>query len=203
MYKLYFSDKVIIIDDDASKYGAQEVTFVTPSDPSIEKAKLLQKVQNTKRWVMITDDVEALYRAVTESFPQIEAAGGLVENERGEILMIFRHTRWDLPKGKLEACEAINECAVREVEEECGITGMELGRRLEITSHFYRLEGEWMMKKTTWYAMRYRGNEKPVPQVEEDITAIEWVSPGKLDGYLKTTYPTIVDVFESAGFRIR
>lgn len=202
MYKLYFSDRVVIIDDDATKYASDEVVFVTPDDPAIQQAKLLQKVQNTKRQVWVTDDVEGVYRAVGGQFPSIEAGGGLVENDRGEILMIFRHTRWDLPKGKLEACERIEDCAVREVQEETGITRLEQGQKLLVTTHFYRLNGEWVMKKTTWYRMKYTGNEAPVPQTEEDITAIEWVNPAKLDGYLRTTYPTIVDVFGAAGYRV-
>jgi len=203
MYKLYFSDRVVFIDSDASKYDSSEVAFAAPGDAAIEKTNLLQKVQTTKRLVLIGTDEDALYRAVTDQFPSIEAGGGLVTNKHGEILMIFRHTRWDLPKGKLESEECIEDCSVREVEEETGITDLHLGRKLLITTHFYRLNGEWVMKKTSWFSMSYAGDEKPVPQIEEDITAIEWVSPGKLDSYLRTTYPTIVDVFEAAGYRIK
>jgi ADP-ribose pyrophosphatase YjhB (NUDIX family) len=50
----------------------------------------------------------------------VMAAGGLVENEHGEILLIYRKKHWDLPKGKLDAGETLEECAVREVEEETG-----------------------------------------------------------------------------------
>jgi 8-oxo-dGTP pyrophosphatase MutT (NUDIX family) len=198
MYKLYFSDKVVYIDSDASSYDPSEVVFA----PAIERANLLQKIQNTKRLALIGSDPQALYEAVTAAFPSIEAGGGLVTNPGGEILMIFRHTRWDLPKGKLEPDERIEDCAVREVEEETGIRNPVLGKKLLITRHFYRLNGEWTMKKTTWYAMSHPGGAL-VPQVEEDITAIEWVNPAKLDAYLRTTYPTIVDVFEAAGYRIR
>lgn len=203
MYKLYFSDRVLIIDDDATKYGPDEAYYVAPSDPLLQKAKLLQKVQNTKRCVLVTEDPEGVYRAITESFPSIGAGGGLVLNSRGEILMIYRHRRWDLPKGKQEPGEHIQHCAVREVEEETGISDLKCERELCVTNHFYRLDGEWVMKKTTWYLMRYDGSEPLVPQAEEDITGIEWVNPGKLDEYLRTTYSTIVDVFEAAGYRIR
>ena len=199
MYKLYFQDRVVILDDDAAGYPADEVVM----NPPIEKANLLQKIQNTKRQIWIVPDVEAACRSLADQFAVIEAAGGLVENARGEILMIFRHTRWDLPKGKLEAGERIEDCAVREVGEETGITGVDLGRKLLVTTHFYRLDGEWAAKKTTWYRMRYTGTEPPVPQTEEDIMAIEWVNPAKLDAYLRTTYPTIVDVFEAAGYKIQ
>ncbi len=203
MYKLYFSDRIIYIDSDASAYEPSEVIFAAPGDRSIQRANLLQKIQNTKRLALIGPDPQALHEAVVGQFPSIEAAGGLVTNARGGILMIFRHTRWDLPKGKLEAGERIEDCAVREVEEETGIAGVRREKRLLVTNHFYRLNGEWMRKKTTWYAMSYAGDAVPVPQIEEDITAIEWVDPAKLDAYLRTTYPTIVDVFEVAGYRIR
>ena len=197
MYKLYFQNKVVVIDGDAAGYPAHEVVM----NPPIGKANLLQKIQNTKRQVWIVPDVEAFYRALLDQFPSIEAGGGLVENAAGGILMIFRHTRWDLPKGKREPGERIEDCAVREVEEETGIPAPERGEKLAVTTHFYRLDGEWTAKKTTWYRMRYTGTEPPVPQTEEDITAIEWVNPAKLDAYLRTTYPTIVDVFEAAGYR--
>ena len=52
---------------------------------------------------------------------KIIAAGGLVTNENNELLMIFRRGKWDLPKGKLDKGETIEECAIREVEEETGI----------------------------------------------------------------------------------
>jgi len=203
VYKLYFSDRVVIIDEDATGYDSAEVAFTAPGDPSIAKAKLLQKLQTTKRLVLIAADAEALFRSITGEFPYIEAGGGLVTNHRGEILMIFRHGRWDLPKGKLECSECIEECAAREVEEETGLSGVKLGPKLTVTTHFYRLNGDWVMKKTTWYAMTYEGTAEPVPQAEEDITGIEWVSPGKLDSYLRSTYSTFVDVFEAAGYRIR
>ena len=203
MYIFYFAEKQVIIDDDSSKYSPAEISRVTPGDPLTEKTKFLQKVQNTKRWVLITAEVEAVYQSIAKQFPVIEAAGGLVTNPEGGILMIFRHNRWDLPKGKLEPKESIGECAVREVAEECGIDAPQRERELGKTHHFYKLDGQWTMKRTTWYRMNYSGNQPLVPQTEEDITAIEWVNPAKLDHYLKTTYRTIVDVFESAGFYVK
>ena len=50
----------------------------------------------------------------------IQAGGGLVENEKGEILFMFRKGKWDLPKGKLDPGESYESCALREVQEETG-----------------------------------------------------------------------------------
>ena len=61
---------------------------------------------------------------------RIQAGGGLVENEKGEILFMFRRGKWDLPKGKLDPGESLENCALREVKEETGIRILELKRFL-------------------------------------------------------------------------
>lgn len=203
MYKLYFADRIMTIAGGAPLGEPAEVLPAAPGDAAIQRANLLQKIRNTKRLALIGPDPEALYGAVTAQFPFIEAGGGLVTDPWGRILMIFRHGRWDLPKGKLEPGERIERCAVREVEEETGLAAPTPGRLLTTTDHFYRLDGEWMRKKTSWYAMTHPGDTPLVPQTEEGIEAIEWVDPARLDTYLRATYPTIVDVFEAAGYRIR
>lgn len=205
MYKLFLSDRTIILDKEATGYKNGEYLTVTPDDPIVvDKAKLLQKVQNTKKLILISEEADTVFDRIVSQFSPIYAGGGVTTNEHGEILMIFRHTRWDLPKGKLEPGENIEECALREVTEECGVdpAGLALGKFLTETFHLYQLNGEWIVKKTSWYAMTYTGKQKPTPQTEEDITALEWVNPAKLDTYLRTTYPTIVDVFAAAGFHI-
>jgi 8-oxo-dGTP pyrophosphatase MutT (NUDIX family) len=61
----------------------------------------------------------------------IVAAGGLVFNENKELLMIYRRSKWDLPKGKLDEGETIEECAIREVEEETGVQQIILGKLIQ------------------------------------------------------------------------
>ena len=107
----------------------------------------------------------------------IVAGGGLVQNESGKLLMMYRRGKWDLPKGKLDAGETIEACAVREVMEETGIINIELGRLIDIGRHDYydRYLQEEVIKETHWFAMKAKGEQTPVPQTEEDITAIKWV----------------------------
>ena len=131
--------------------------------------------------------------------PIIIAAGGLVQNSKGEILLIYRRGFWDLPKGKLDAGESIPDCAIREVQEETGLKSIELGPFICTTTHAYY--DKWLSKEvekqTHWYAMLSLANETLVPQTEEDIEKIEWVPAHKLPQYLLKTYPTIRTVFEA------
>lgn len=124
----------------------------------------------------------------------IQAAGGLVLNEKQEILMIFRRGKWDLPKGKLDEGETIEECAVREVMEETGLTKIDLGPLLNITHHTYfdTWLKEEVIKETHWYTMQASSDEPLIPQTTEDIERIEWVSMNDLNPRLSNSYDTIV-----------
>ena len=127
----------------------------------------------------------------------MEAAGGLVFNKDGDILMIFRNGKWDLPKGKLETGESIEECAIREVEEECGISGLIIENKIKDTYHTYNLSGKEILKRTYWYKMRTNFDGELVPQIEEGITKVSWVEKGKISEKLKKSYGNISDVLKT------
>lgn len=125
----------------------------------------------------------------------IEAGGGLILNESEEVLMIYRRGFWDLPKGKLDEGESIEECAVREVMEECGLSDVWIGRKLCTTTHFYKLDSKEIEKHTHWYLMLAPGSQPLVPQTEEDIERSEWVNQQRAKELLEESYPTIREVF--------
>jgi len=131
--------------------------------------------------------------------PIITAAGGLVQNNEGAFLLIFRRGFWDLPKGKLDVGESIPDCAVREVREETGLQSLELGPFICTTTHPYF--DIWLnkdvVKHTHWFSMLSLANDILVPQTEEDIEKIEWVPREQLPQYFIQTYPTILTVFEA------
>jgi 8-oxo-dGTP pyrophosphatase MutT (NUDIX family) len=127
---------------------------------------------------------------------RIVAAGGIVENEEQKILFQYRRGKWDLPKGKLDEGETIEECAVREVEEETGLRNIELGELVGITHHTYTERGKEIDKETHWYAMKVTGEQTLVPQLEEDIHELKWVSEIELGAYLSDTFPNIVEIVE-------
>jgi 8-oxo-dGTP pyrophosphatase MutT (NUDIX family) len=136
--------------------------------------------------------------------PIIIAGGGIVTNELGELLMIFRRGKWDLPKGKLDEGESIEDCAIREVEEETGVKNLKLGAKLLVTEHEYF--DKWVdadvIKETHWFRMFVSGVPALVPQTEEDITEIEWTPISKVAIRLNESYETIKTVLEKSDLKI-
>lgn len=126
----------------------------------------------------------------------IQAGGGVVINEKEQVLMIYRREKWDLPKGKLDPDETIAECAIREVMEETGLQFITLEKKLIITVHEYVEKSQLIQKETHWYLMHASTdtNQTLIPQIEEDIEKIEWVDKKDIARYLQNSYPTIQKV---------
>ena len=129
---------------------------------------------------------------------KIIAAGGLVINEKNELLMIFRRGKWDLPKGKLDKGESLEECAVREVEEETGLTNIQLGKKIGVTYHEYfdKYLKTDVIKQSHWFEMKVSGDQELVPQTEEDILEIIWADENEVKKYLGNSYPNIVEIIK-------
>ncbi|MCC5943180.1 MAG: NUDIX hydrolase [Balneolaceae bacterium] len=110
---------------------------------------------------------------------RIKAAGGVLfryKNSLAEILLIKRNGFWDLPKGKVENRESIEEAAIREVEEETGVENISIKSYLCETYHEYVQNGTSYGKTTYWYLMDANGfNGTTTPQLDEGITETEWV----------------------------
>ncbi|MEM9719849.1 MAG: NUDIX domain-containing protein [Bacteroidota bacterium] len=119
---------------------------------------------------------EGFIQDFRDYFSNVDTAGGLVENEKGEYLMILHRKRWSLPKGQVEWREDPEEAAIREVKEETGLKEVELLEKMEKTYHTFRKGRKWIFKTTNWYKMRASSVEQLVPQMEEHITDIRWVN---------------------------
>jgi len=129
---------------------------------------------------------------------KIIAAGGLVFNDKNELLMIFRRGKWDLPKGKLDEGEDIEDCAVREVKEETGLENVSIENFTGLTFHEYfdTHLNEDVRKETHWYKMKAKGMQALIPQTEEDIEKIIWADEEELKECLKNTYQSIKEIIE-------
>lgn len=202
MYKVFYNQRaVFFIDDD------HHLKENTKSIKHFFKNKLLlQKVidefannENIQQLYIIHPEIDFVFNQFASFFTIVEAAGGLVKTPDEKILVIFRRGKWDLPKGKLEKCEQPTSAALREVEEECGITGLHLKKQLVITWHTYNLGNQHILKKTYWYEMTHGGNGKLKPQAEEEITLVEWASKSDIPKIINNTFPSIIEVLQSGG----
>jgi 8-oxo-dGTP pyrophosphatase MutT (NUDIX family) len=127
----------------------------------------------------------------------IKAAGGVVENHEGKILMMKRLGFWDLPKGKAEANEKSKKTAEREVEEECGVSVI-VNDKICTTWHTYIMKGKLVLKQTKWYAMKLISDKNMKPQVEEDIEELRWMSDEEVEQALKCSYNSIAHVLKKS-----
>lgn len=138
------------------------------------------------------------WKEFSECFKIIYAAGGIVKDQDGKILIIKRHGKFDLPKGKVEEFENLKEAALREVYEECGIsTCVLVSDQPIITYHTYTIDAHRVLKKTHWFLMTT--NHEPgklIPQTEEGITEVFWVDPSELKTIFTNTYPNIRDLLQ-------
>jgi len=137
-----------------------------------------------------------------ESRILVRAGGGLVINEKGEVLFMFRRGKWDLPKGKLDPGETMESCALREVEEETGIRQPELIKFLLITLHEYKERDILILKESHWFLMKADSRQPLIPQTAEDISELKWIGPADFGFVLHNTYPAILDVLRAGGFSL-
>ena len=187
---IFFADKTLILSDlPTSTEGA----FLLPSS-ELSRAKLV-KIFETANIVEVCDsNIEAVRERFFAEFKHVEAAGGVVCNEQGESLMIYRNNRWDLPKGHIDCGESEEECAVREIAEETGVEGAKIVRFLCNTLHAYGVYGVWELKRTAWFELSATRTETK-PQGEEGIVCAKWCSEAEVEANLRDTYPTIRNVF--------
>ena len=156
---------------------------------------LINELENTKnQQIQIIGNIEKNWSVFSSHFHLIEAAGGLVKNEQKEWLFIFRNGTWDLPKGKWEEGETIKECAVREVAEECGIEEPKIVSPLSPTYHTYKLNGQHILKKTHWFAMKSEDDSELIPQTEEGITDVKWVAISEAEKLARDSFGSIKEV---------
>lgn len=197
---IYFNDKPVFLCDEITKeiqeYKRHPDAVYIDELSTAAINSLLHEIKKTQfhAGIIFSSDFLKLRAEFFKHFKLIKAAGGLIKNLRGEILLIFRRGKWDLPKGKLDEGETIAECAKREVQEETGLQQIEVGNLLQITYHTYIQFGKPILKETHWFAMTSIGNENLIPQTEEDITQIIWVKKGDLKKYIENTFPTIIEV---------
>ncbi len=200
MYKVFFNEKLIAIS------GRENITLNKPTPVDVENWQpgdlrkwLVTAIQSSEKEVLLVhSDPEKFFGLFRSVFVSLPAAGGVVRRD-GNIFFIYRNGKWDLPKGKIEPGEKAATAAVREVEEECGISGHKIAKQLPSTYHIYQspykeTKGKWIFKETFWFEMAYDGNELGFPETGEGITEVKWVPEDKFGEILENTYENLKQI---------
>jgi len=151
MYKVFVNDKPIIFT--TSVKNEEDYPVYVYKNTIIDELIYKLKLGKLKGVYLFSNDLENHWQSFKINLKVITAAGGLVLNDENEILFIYRGNKWDLPKGRIEKGEGIEETAVREVEEECGIQNLSIKKKLINTYHLFVQKGEHRLKETHWYLM--------------------------------------------------
>ncbi len=197
MYKVFVENRPIILCQ-KNNYTFDSRIFFEKKIKSLEK-DVYPFFGNDKEklpYIILCEDAEATFKRLFDGYDWIEAAGGIVER-KGRYLFIKRFGKWDIPKGKLEKGEDIEEGCVREIEEECGIKNPIIDYKIIETLHTYRFKNKLTIKRTHWYALSYDGKDELVPQKEEGITKAKFIKPEKMEKIRANTYASILEVIDS------
>ena len=202
MFKVHFENRFIMLSpepDRLQKYGLFHKFHETR-----ELYKIIADFQSDKAIYAINiygPDIKNIWKMFRIYFTEVGAAGGLVKHTSGRYLFIEKKGKLDLPKGHIEPGEEPEACALREVSEECGITGHTIIKPLSPSYHTYTWEGISYLKKTSWYLMEYDGEMVTEPQIEEGITKVEWLLSDELNKIKSTAWLSLMDIINSSILR--
>ncbi len=193
MYKVFVKDIPIILSTN-KKIGSQYTSIPLKL---VNFKKLIKKITNGELHYinLYHKNEEKLEQFLRKKLPVVEAAGGLVYNNKKEILFIYRNSKWDLPKGGLEKGESHEDAAIREVEEETGVKNLEIRNFITKTYHVFKRNDTFKLKITYWYEMYTEYKGELVPQLNEDIKKAKWKNFEKSQKALNDSYENVKLLF--------
>lgn len=194
MYKVFVNDKPLFLTNQIQK----ETDFQLFLLDSVDIKQLIIKIFKNKvdKAFLYHPDEKEILKKLKSKIPVEKAGGGLVFNDKNEVLFIYRNKKWDLPKGGIEKGEEIEDTALREVQEETGVKGLKITRKLNKTYHIFKRNGRYKLKITHWFEMKTSFSGKMTGQLEEGIEKVEWVKPENIASCLTNSYENIKLLFE-------
>lgn len=192
MYKVFINDKPIILTNKVE----QETNFKNYKLKTVNIEKAIKKLQqkDIQSIRLVGKNKDKLLKRFLKLLPNVIAGGGKVYNTEGDILFIYRNNKWDLPKGKAESKETIDKTAIREVEEETGVKGLEITKPLEMTYHIFKRSGKYRIKITYWFEMKTNYDGLLSPQENEGITKVKWLNPKQITKAMENSYANIKEL---------
>ena len=214
--KIFLENKIIrlsqnppaVVSENDMVFEYYSLSQVCQAFEDFEKRESLSRIifWSADNFIKLKSDFFSLFK-------YIKAAGGLVKNERNEVLVIFRYGKWDLPKGKIGFTRSLpviqekiekgttelpGDAAIREVMEETGLKQVTIIAKLSSTFHIYSQKDTRYLKKTYWFDMIAGSDQPLIPQTDEDISIAKWATPDELQLMVENTYPSLVKLFRSA-----
>ena len=202
MFKVHFENRFIMISPDPDRL--QKYGLFHKFNDTKELYKLIADFQSDKSIAAINiygPDIKHLWKIFRIYFTEVGAAGGLIKHTSGRYLFIEKKGKLDLPKGHIEPGEEPDICALREVSEECGITGHTIVKYICPSYHTYSWEGISYLKKTNWYLMKYDGKMITEPHLSEGITKVEWLFPDELNSIKSNAWLSLMEVINCSILR--
>jgi 8-oxo-dGTP pyrophosphatase MutT (NUDIX family) len=200
-YKIYINESPLYLtqtsdldDETAFERSLIHAKYVGKPKMLMNYIELLEKNKHHEGIIIQADDVEQLWKDFKSLYQYIKAGGGLVLNNFGKVLLIFRRGVWDLPKGKQDPGETLAQTALREVQEETGLADLKLIEKLNNGYHCYLMSKQRTLKRTRWYLMQTQTPNQLKLQKEEGILDAAWFDPKELPGLNMPMYNNIRDV---------
>lgn len=189
MHTIFVGDKPIILTTKVEK----ESNFKNYLLDTVNIGKVIKDLDNNdiEAVHLIDSDESKLLKKFLKLLPNVIAGGGKVYNLKKDILFIYRNDKWDLPKGKIEGTETIEQTAMREVSEETGVAGLQIVKPLPDTYHIFKRNGKHKIKITYWFEMTTTFSGKLTPQENEGITKVEWLNSKQSQKALENSYANI------------
>lgn len=201
-YKVFIKDKLIVFTENMNIPGREKnAIFYKYQGMKHLLAEFERFIKTKKLKTLIVyrrKNADKLFKLFIIRFKLTKAAGGAVISNKDEVLMIYRHGRWDLPKGKKNSGEKNKETAIREVMEETGLKKIEITKKLSITYHFYRRNRRLIIKKTHWFLMKAKRAQEFVPAESEGISKVQWVPLEKIKKKKKNTFRSVIEILDRA-----
>ncbi|MFT5926019.1 MAG: 8-oxo-dGTP pyrophosphatase MutT (NUDIX family) [Rubritalea sp.] len=193
MYKVFVKEVAIIVTSDKSSFKNHNTFNIK----KVNFEELVKQIENKEiaDVVLYSKNESKLLKRLHKLLPVVIAAGGLVLNQDNDFLFIHRNGKWDLPKGKAEDGETIEQTSIREVEEETGVRNLQITNYLGHTYHTFSRKGKLKLKLTHWFIMETDFNKKLKPQKKEGIDKAVWFNKKEAILALKFSYANIRELF--------
>ncbi len=198
MYRIFYLNKAFFLCDAPSRH-LKNIKIEHINDLCLALREWMEEEDDYDLCFHGTDK-DLMLNYLKDFYVYMEAAGGVVKNTQNQYLFIKRFDMWDLPKGKIEEGESPETAAIREVEEETGVSNLSIIKPVNHSWHIYPWKEQTVLKNTFWYLMETCFDGKLIPQTKEDITEATWLTPREAREALSHSYRSLkenlMDVFE-------